>query len=100
MSDINHALSKDSVAALVSLGENIRRSRILRGMTQKILCKKAGVARSTLQDIEKGSSRVMIENYVKVLEVMGMESHLSRIACHDKLWLNKLAEELSGRKRV
>lgn len=96
----NYTLSTAAQKSLAELGKNISHSRILRCLTQQRLCKQAGIARSTLQEIEKGSAKVSMGNYIKVLESMGMEGHLSRIAVHDKVWLARLAEELGGRKRV
>lgn len=39
---------------LVALGENIRRQRKLRCMTQELLAQKAGLHRTYLSDVERG----------------------------------------------
>ena len=52
---------------LKNLGEVISEIRRDRKMTQAQLSIKAGVARSTLSDVEQGSRNVMIKNLLDVL---------------------------------
>lgn len=67
-------------------------------MTQKRLSENAQISRSTLQQIENGCPNVAIGNYAKVLEVMGLQNHFSRVALNDVAWASSVMQEVR-RKR-
>lgn len=96
----NFSLSTGSKKSLAELGKNIKYSRMVRRMTQKRLCNEACIARSTLQLIEKGCPGVAIGNYAKILEAMGMENHLLRVASYDNTGIKAITDEILGRRRV
>jgi len=93
-------LGTAATESLRQLGKNIRHKRVLFRMSQKMLCSRADVARSTLQDIEAGNPRVAIGNYAKVLEALSVPDHFKRVASYDDTWARQLAKELMGWKRV
>ena len=93
-------LSPASQDALKELGKNIRSARILRHLSQKLLAERAGIARSTVQQIENGCAGVAVGKYVQALDVLGIVTHLSRVACFDYSWTKKLADEITSCHRV
>lgn len=85
---------------LEALGENIKLARKRRRLTEMQVAERAGIARSTLQLIEKGSSGVAMSAYLQVLFVLGLEKDLLLIAANDPLG-RKLQDAglLSGRRK-
>ena len=57
---------------LARIGENLRAWRALRGMTASLTAERAGITRETLRRIESGDGRVLVENLVHVLQVLGV----------------------------
>lgn len=82
------------------LGENIKLARYRRGLTGIQVADRAGIARSTLQLIEKGEPGVALSSYLKVLFVLGLEKDLLNVAANDPLG-RKLQDAglLSGKKK-
>jgi len=85
---------------LKELGENVRLARKRRRLTGVQVAERAGIARSTLQLIEKGSSGVAMSAYLQVLFVLGLEKDLLLIAANDPLG-RKLQDAglLAGRRK-
>lgn len=52
---------------LRELGENIKLARLRRGLSGVQVAERAGIARSTLQLIEKGEPGVAMSSYLQVL---------------------------------
>jgi transcriptional regulator with XRE-family HTH domain len=73
---------------LEQFGESIRLARLRRKISTTLLAERAGISRSTLWQIEKGTPTVAIGAYVQVLFVMGLE----------KNWLAGITEDPLGRK--
>jgi len=67
------------------LGENLRLARKRRKLTSAQVAERAGIARSTLQLIEKGEPGVAMSSYLQVLFVLGLEKDLLQIAIDDEL---------------
>ena len=67
------------------LGENIKLARKRRKLSELQVSERAGIARSTLQLIEKGVAGVAMSSYLQVLFVLGLEKDLSRVAADDPL---------------
>lgn len=70
MSIENKALSKN-------FGERIRRIREEEGITQQTLAERLGVNRSTVNRLEKGTTRITLERLSRVLDALGYEASLS-----------------------
>jgi len=85
---------------LKELGENIKLARKRRGLSGAQVAERAGMARSTLVLIEKGTPGVAMSAYLQVLFVLGLEKDLLRVAADDPLG-RKLQDAglLSGKKR-
>ena len=70
---------------LASAGENIKLARLRRKLSSEQVAERAGIARTTLWSIEKGSGTVAFGAYAQVLFTLGLEEDLLRIAGDDKL---------------
>ena len=68
---------------LTELGENIKLARLRRKLTSEQVCERAGIGRSTLWMIEKGSSTVSMGAYAQVLFTLGMDQDLLKLAADD-----------------
>ncbi|WP_331583244.1 helix-turn-helix transcriptional regulator [Puia sp.] len=70
---------------LMVLGVNIKLARRRRKLTESQVAERAGIARSTLQLIEKGNPGVAMSSYLQVLFVLGLDRDLLRVAADDPL---------------
>ena len=70
---------------LRKVGENIRLARKRRRLTEMQVAERAGIARSTLQLIEKGESGVAMSSYLQVLFILGLEKDVLTLAAEDPL---------------
>jgi transcriptional regulator with XRE-family HTH domain len=83
---------------LARMGENIRLARQRRELTAEIIAERAGISRHTLMAIEKGSDRVAMGSYAKVLLSLGLEKELNKIGADDEFGY-KLQDARLGRKK-
>ena len=70
---------------LKELGENIKLARKRRKLSEIQIAQRAGIARSTLQLIEKGEPGVAMSSYLQVLFVLGLEKDLLKVGADDLL---------------
>ncbi len=70
---------------LGELGEHLKLARLRRRLSAEMVSERAGIARSTLWAIEKGSPGVAIGFYTQVLFVLGLEKDLQKVAVDDVL---------------
>lgn len=70
---------------LSTLGENIRLARLRRKLSVRSMAERAGIAVSTLGNIEDGSPSVSLGNYLQVLTVLRLEDDILLIADKDPL---------------
>ena len=70
---------------LAEIGENLRLARLRRQLSADMVSERAGISRSTLHLMEKGSSGTSLGKLLQVLVVLGLESDLSRVATDDVL---------------
>jgi len=70
---------------LTTLGENIKLARLRRKLSIRSMAERAGIATSTLGNIEAGSSSVSLGSYLQVLCVLRLEDDLLLIADKDPL---------------
>ncbi|WP_281336729.1 helix-turn-helix domain-containing protein [Flavobacterium eburneipallidum] len=70
---------------LNTLGENIKLARKRRKLTAIQVAERASIARTTLYQIEKGSSKVTIGAYFNVMRVLGLQNDFLKLAADDEL---------------
>jgi transcriptional regulator with XRE-family HTH domain len=70
---------------LPSLGENLKLARKRRRLTTLIVAERAGIDRTTLYHVERGSPSVALGTYFNVARVYGLERDFLRIAGEDAL---------------
>lgn len=70
---------------LKELGENIKLARKRRKLSEIQVAERAGIARSTLQLIEKGEPGVAMSSYLQVLFILGLEKDLLKVGADDPL---------------
>jgi transcriptional regulator with XRE-family HTH domain len=66
------------------VGENIKLARKRRRLTTIQVAERAGINRTTLYQIEKGSSSVSIGALFNVLRVLGLQDDFLKLAADDK----------------
>lgn len=67
------------------MGENIKLARKRRKLTATEVSDRAGINRSTLYQVEKGSPSVSMGTYFNVLRVLGLQDDFLKIAGNDEL---------------
>jgi len=77
----NYTQKQKSV--LATLGENIKLARLRRKLSIRSMAERAGIATSTLGNIEDGSPSVSLGSYMQVLSVLRLEDDLLLIADKD-----------------
>ncbi|HTE27228.1 helix-turn-helix domain-containing protein [Flavitalea sp.] len=87
-------------AILEQLGENIKLSRLRRKLSTVQVSERAGINRTTLWNIEKGSPQVAMGAYCQVLFVLGLADDLLKIATDDELGRRLQDVELVVKKRA
>lgn len=85
---------------LNQLGEDIKLARLRRKLSTKQIAERAGISRSTLWLIEKGTPSVAMGAYLQVLFVMGLEKNMLLLANDDLLGRKIQDADLLVRKRA
>lgn len=68
------------------MGEQIKLARLRRGLSSNLVAQRANVSRTTLWNIENGSSKVAMGAYVNVLHAIGgLDKDILKIAADDEL---------------
>lgn len=70
---------------LSELGGNLRLARLRRRLSAQQIADRAGISRSTMQNLEKGSPSVSVGNLLQVMVVLGLEHDFSGLAVDDRL---------------
>ena len=70
---------------LAGLGENLKLARLRRKLSTRSLAERAGIAVSTLVNIEKGSPSVSLGYYLQVLTILRLEKDILLIADQDPI---------------
>ena len=82
----NIVLMPDTQHKLTQMGEQIKLARLRRKLTVELVAERAGISRTTLWNVEKGSSSVAMGAYAAVLHALnGMDEDLLLIAKEDEL---------------
>jgi len=86
---------------LEALGEQIKMARLRRKLSSELVAERAGVSRTTLWAVEKGSSSVSMGTYAAVLHSLNvMDKDLLLVAKDDELGRKLQDLDLSVRKRA
>lgn len=93
-------ISSTGITALQLIGANLRRARQLRGWTQALAGEKAGMAESSVKNIENGSPNAAIGLYVAMLCLYGFEGQLMQIGDPEKDVIGKSLEPTRSRVRA
>jgi transcriptional regulator with XRE-family HTH domain len=80
-----NVLLPKNLKILKEFGESIKLARLRRKLSTEQVAERAGIARTTLWAIEKGSPNVALGSYVQVLFVLGLERDLLKVAGDDAL---------------
>jgi len=74
------SLAPEIRSRLAGLGARIRDARLHRKLRQVDLAERAGVSRSTIEAIERGSAHTAIGAYARVLWLMGLDREIDLVA--------------------
>ena len=86
---------------LEQLGDQIKLARLRRNLSVEMVAERAGISRTTLWSVEKGTPTVAIGTYAAVLHALGgMDQVLLLVAKDDKLGRTMQDLKLTTRKRA
>ena len=89
----------DTAKILETMGEQIQFARLRRNLSVKLVAERAGISRSTLWQVEKGSSNVAMGIYAAVLHALNaMDKDLLLIAKDDEL--GRTLQDLKLKRRT
>nr|WP_236587763.1 helix-turn-helix transcriptional regulator [Marivirga aurantiaca] len=70
MHNLIHIQIKTKTRSLVSIGDNIRKIRTIRGYSQQFLADSIGISQSKLNRIENGKSDLSVDHLMQICEVL------------------------------
>ena len=86
---------------LERMGDQIKTARLRRNLATELVAERAGISRTTLWSVEKGSPTVAIGIYAAVLHALGgMDKDLELVAKDDELGRKLQELNLVTRKRA
>lgn len=82
----NIVLLPKTIEILSQMGEQIKMARLRRKLSAELVAERAGVSRTTLWSVEKGSPSVAIGAYAAILHALNnMDNDLLLVAKDDEL---------------
>jgi len=70
---------------LADLGERLRQARLRRAYTAETVAQRAGINRKTLSRVEHGDPSVSLGVYARVMQALGLDNDLPKLAADDAL---------------
>lgn len=97
MSKKSVVIMPDTQRILESMGEQIKMARLRRNLSTELVAERAGISRTTLWAVEKGTPTVAIGTYASVLHALGgMDKDLGFVAQDDEFEKKNSRYELSN----
>ena len=97
----NIIIMPETQKRLSQMGEQIKYARLRRKLSVELVAERAGISRTTLWNIEKGSSSVAIGAYAAVLHALnGMDKDFLLVAKDDELGRKLQDLDLPTNKRA
>jgi transcriptional regulator with XRE-family HTH domain len=78
-------LLPDTNQLLTDFGERLKLARLRRKLTAKQVAERSGMTPMTLRSLEAGGAGVTIGAYLSVMQVLGLENDLNKLAAEDDL---------------
>ncbi|TVQ28453.1 MAG: XRE family transcriptional regulator [Spirochaetaceae bacterium] len=85
---------------LADMGERIQLARLRRKLSVELVAERAGVSRSSVWAVERGSPSVSMGIYTQVLLAIGIDGDLAQIAADDELGRTLQDLDLPTRRRA
>lgn len=85
---------------LSELGERIQLARLRRKLSVELVAERAGISRSSVWAVERGSPSVSMGIYAQILLAVGLDGDLARIAADDELGRTLQDLDLPVRRRA
>lgn len=70
---------------LAALGERLKAARRRRRLTQAVVAARVGVSKQTLAKLELGNPSTSLATMLRLLQVLGLERDIDRLAADDEL---------------
>lgn len=85
---------------LTHVGEQIKLARLRRKFSSELVGERAGISRNTVTALEQGKPGVSIGHLLSVLNALGLENDLLKVALDDELGRKLQDADLSPKERA